>query len=342
MLLLFFLTYFLLLSLLLHYEAANPISHIRTWGDAIWYSAVTLTTVGYGDVYPISTTGKIIGYVFLLLSLGVYGLLIGQIASVMNSIREHKKFGLHGTKFENHVVIIGWNSLAKTVIDQLIATGRKVAIVTDQKNDVEIIQEYYLPKTVYVLFSDYENFDLLEKANIAGASIIFVNLEDDTQKLVYVLNLKKHFDNPKMIVTLENANLKHTFQSAGVRYAISRHEIASKLLASYIFEPDVAEFSEEIISYATNDEEYDIKQFKVAKDNPFIQSEYGKSFYALKRDYNVILIGLVRLENGERKLYKNPEDQFLIQEKDYLIMIMNRKAEEKIQKIFQVGEGYQH
>ncbi|MEJ0031859.1 MAG: hypothetical protein WDO15_16455 [Bacteroidota bacterium] len=46
---------------------------------------------------------------------------------------------------------------------------------------------------MYTLFADYNNFDLIEKAaNLKKASIVFINLGDDTEKLVYIINIKKH------------------------------------------------------------------------------------------------------------------------------------------------------
>ena len=79
---------------------------------------------------------------------------------------------------------------------------------------------------------------------------MFINLTNDTEKLVYILNLKKSFPNLDYVVTLDNGDLKNTFISAGVTNTISKHEISSKLLASYMFEPDVAAYSESILSFA--------------------------------------------------------------------------------------------
>ncbi|MDH5380495.1 MAG: potassium channel family protein, partial [Cyclobacteriaceae bacterium] len=262
--------YLFLLYLLVHYEAGHSEATIKNWNDALWYSTVTLTTVGYGDMVPHTTAGRAIGSVFILFSLGLYGLLIGQFTNIMNTIKENKKLGMNGTSFKNHVVIIGWTDFGKAVTDQLVAAHRKVAIVTMDKDNIEIISENYSKKDVFILFSDYNNPESLQKANIEDSSVVFVNLQDDTEKLVYILNLKKYIENLTYIVTLDNANLKNTFIAAGVTYAISKNEISSKLLASYIFEPDVAQYSEEIISYATNDAEHDIKQFVILEENPYI------------------------------------------------------------------------
>jgi len=331
--------YIFLVFRLWGYEQHVQDAPIKNLSDAFWYSIVTLTTVGYGDIVPASEEGRIIGYIFLFLSIGIYGILIGQFSTVISNINENNKIGMHGTSFQNHIVVIGWTQVGKTVIDQLIRAGRKVAVVTKNRDNIDLLHELYDKKQVFILYSDYENFELLDKANIEHCSSVFINLENDTDKLVYILNIKKHFENLQFVVTLENANLKQTFINAGVKYAISKNEITSRLLASYMFEPDVAQYSEEILAYPIEETDYDIKQFRILKGNPFIKQEYDKSFYELKKMYNVILIGLVREENGQKTVHKNPQDNFIIQEGDFLMMIMNRAAESKIRKVFSIKEG---
>ncbi|MBS1559561.1 MAG: potassium channel protein [Bacteroidetes bacterium] len=337
--LIFTLIYGGLLALLLRVEEGLPDSKINTTQDAMWYLVETLTTVGYGDALPVTYWGRMIGFVFLLSSLGVYGFIIGQIANFMSTLREEKALGLNGTSFKNHVVIIGWNEFGQSVISHLIGAGRQVAVITKDRGHIDIIREYYPQDKVFTLYSDYNNFDQLEKANIQQASIVFVNLNDDTEKLVYIINIKKHFANLNYVVTLDNGNLKSTFEHAGVTYTISKNEISSKLLASYIYEPDVAYFSEELMAFAHQEDEYDMKQFSVKPDNVFINTPYDKAFFELKKDYNVVLIGLVKKINGQRKLLKNPEGNIKIEAGDYLVMLMDGKGRDKLAKLFKLEEG---
>ena len=331
--------YSTLVWLLLDLESEAPNSRLRTLQDALWYLTETLTTVGYGDVLPVTYWGRMIGFTFLLSSLGVYGFIIGQIANFMSTLKEQRDLGLNGTEFNNHAVIIGWNDFAQSVISHLVAAGRQVAIITKDRASIDIIREYYSIDTVYTLYSDYNNFDLLEKANIKQASIVFINLEDDTEKLVYIINIKRHYKDLNYVVTLDNGNLKNTFVNAGVTYAISKNEISSKLLASYIYEPDVAIFSEEIIAYAHEDHEYDMKEFLITGSNPFLGMPYEKAFFDLKKQCNVVLIGMVRVNEGKRNLFKNPEGGIAIQDGDYLVMLMDRKGQDKLKRVFNIEEG---
>jgi len=335
-----FFFYGVMLTILLGFEETAPGSKIKSFQDGMWYLLETLTTVGYGDTLPVTYWGRMIGFVFLLSSFGVYGFIIGQISNFMSTLKEQKDLGLNGTNFEGHVVMIGWNDFGHSVITHLIGAGRKVGVVTKDRSSIDIIREYYTPDEVYTLFSDYNNFDLLEKAaKLSKASIVFINLNDDTEKLVYIINIKKHFANLNYVVTLENGNLKNTFQNAGVTYAISKNEISSKLLASYIYEPDVALFSEEIIAFAHEQDEYDMKQFYVANDNPLKGMYYETAFFDLKKQCNVILIGIVKMKNGQHQLIKNPESNMTIESGDYLLMLMNGKGQDKLKRVFHIEEG---
>ena len=81
----FLLFYAVLLILLVMSEKDQPGAHIHTIGDAIWYSLVTISTVGYGDVTPVSHAGHIIGIIFLLMSMGLLVALFGSVVSVLTS-----------------------------------------------------------------------------------------------------------------------------------------------------------------------------------------------------------------------------------------------------------------
>lgn len=79
------LIYLGLLSLLYLSEYADGNATIRTFSDALWYSLVTLTTVGYGDLTPVTPLGHAVGAVFLLMSAGMLVTLLGAVISFVTS-----------------------------------------------------------------------------------------------------------------------------------------------------------------------------------------------------------------------------------------------------------------
>ena len=93
------------------------------------------------------------------------------------------------------------------------------------------------------------------------------------------------------------------------------------------------------MSYASSEYDHDIKEFKVLKENPFCGRKYIDAFLGLKKNCNSILIGISKLEKGQRVLYKNPEDDISVLEGDYLIMITDARSEKLLDKVFQTEEG---
>lgn len=81
----FILFYFGLLAALIYFEKDQPGSQIHTFADAIWFSLVTISSVGYGDLTPVTPAGHVIGVIFLLMSMGVLVALFGSVVSVVTS-----------------------------------------------------------------------------------------------------------------------------------------------------------------------------------------------------------------------------------------------------------------
>jgi ion transport protein len=69
-------------------ESRSPSANITTGGDALWWGIVTMTTVGYGDKYPVTTGGRLIGVVVMVIGVGLFGTLSGFLANVFLAPRK--------------------------------------------------------------------------------------------------------------------------------------------------------------------------------------------------------------------------------------------------------------
>ena len=73
---------------ILRAEAGDPNANIKTAQDALWYIIVTMSTVGYGDFYPVTTIGHEIGTVVIVIGVGIFGTLTGYLANLFLSPRK--------------------------------------------------------------------------------------------------------------------------------------------------------------------------------------------------------------------------------------------------------------
>lgn len=98
-------------------ESGAPEANITTGGDAIWYTYVTMTTVGYGDKYPVTSWGRAIGMVIMAAGVGLFGTLTGYLANAFLSPK----------KKDGGVVATVATGTEGTLVEMraLVATSRK-------------------------------------------------------------------------------------------------------------------------------------------------------------------------------------------------------------------------
>lgn len=297
-------------------EAAN----IRDVGDAVWYGIVTLTTVGYGDYYPVSTPGQVVGLLFVLSSLGVLGILIGKIADLFTSYRERRRLGHHGTDATDHVIIFGWNRSTERIVQQLRILDRRIVIVTPFRDHIDTIHERF-SDAVFPLYSDLDDASLLRRVNLGQADRALFNIDSDTDALIHILNLRKDFPDVGFVVAVQNEELRTPFQNAGVAKVVSSTTNAAHLIASVIFEPDVAAFAQELITTAHDEENYNIQQYELQSNSPAADHSYGTLFRRLYESHDVLLIGVSRTNEDNQQLIKLPPDDLDLDTGDVLILI---------------------
>lgn len=328
-----------LLFLILIVERRSPQASLNSFFEVVYYGFVTIAAVGYGDFVPVTTLGRILALILVVGSIALLGIFTGQITNEIRRFMENKKLGLYGTKMTNHFVMIGWDQFGMNVVKNVLPSGKDIAIITNNPDDIDLIYSIFDNNNVFVLFSDFNKIENFKLANIENSVSVFINFQNDSETLVQLINIKKHFKNLSYIVSLNNNELRDTFHAAGVTFSVSNNEVASKLVASYIFEPDVAHFTEDIMDNISEEEDFDLEEFKVIEQNPFVGKDYFDVFIELKKDYNCVILGLSRKIGEEYKIIKNPRIGEKIQLNDYLIMLIDGSSKRLVEKHFGVKEG---
>ena len=77
--------------LVLQFEGRSPDANIKTGGDALWWAVVTITTVGYGDYYPVTTLGRLTGVSVMFAGVGIIGALASILASILGAAAQDRR-----------------------------------------------------------------------------------------------------------------------------------------------------------------------------------------------------------------------------------------------------------
>jgi voltage-gated potassium channel len=84
--------------IVLRAEQGAPNANIKTYHDAVWWAFVTITTVGYGDYYPVTTLGQSMAIILMFFGLGIIGVLSSFLASTFISLQSRRKAKVEGEK----------------------------------------------------------------------------------------------------------------------------------------------------------------------------------------------------------------------------------------------------
>ena len=326
-------------------ERDEDYSGLDDFADSFWYSIVTLSTVGYGDRYPVTTQGKIASFFLIVFTFTFLGAMIGSITDAFNEARKREMLGMDGTDFTGHVVICGWTNIGKVTLDELIATEQKTVVITDDEDEITKIRDAGDKKYLYTVFGDYKNPKVLKRANIDEAKTIVIATDDDTESLIISLTVKDINPDARMIVSINNDELKNTLYSAGVTYVSSPTEMAGRMVASAAFEPEVARFVEDI---TTSTSGYDVQQYVISPTSFANGMSVAKFQKKMQEMDGPLLVAVGKYKPEKRKnrgspenwkLITNPSSKLKIKENDVVVVIGNSEENGRLARSLKSKQG---
>ncbi|MFD2093450.1 ion channel [Blastococcus deserti] len=157
-------------------------SDIAAPGTYWWYFLVTSATVGYGDVFPVSTAGRVVGTYVIVGGIVTLTLLFTQLAGALQSIRGRRLRGVVPLDLSDHVVLLGyWPGRTERIVAELTAEGR-VQVALCAWGDVP---ENPMPDrpSVHFVRGDLAHEDVMTRACVARARTAVIDGRDDNETL---------------------------------------------------------------------------------------------------------------------------------------------------------------
>ena len=217
---------------------------------ALWWGMVTLTTVGYGDVVPVTFLGRLVGVTLMVIGFLSLSLVTATVASVFIERKFRQEKGLEAVKATQHILILGWPEDAEALLDQLLKRlPVSIAVVLINKappEQMDAIKERYPQNAVFYLRGDYSREEILLKANVQGAfkAIILADRQPgetaaqvDQRTLFTALTLKALHAKIRIMGELLRPENRAYLERAGAEEVLIRGQYDSSLLAGAIASP---------------------------------------------------------------------------------------------------------
>ena len=154
-------------------EPGEGATWLERFGRGAWWALVTLTTVGYGDVVPVTLAGRLVGVVIILGGVVSLSLITATVASVFIERKFRRERGLEPVKASQHILVLGWSEEAETLLDQLLKRlppDIPVVLINKQPPEqMEALLDRYPTRPPIFLRGDYSREEVLFKANVRQA-----------------------------------------------------------------------------------------------------------------------------------------------------------------------------
>ena len=219
------------------------IEHYR-FLDAFYMTIITISTVGFQEVHPLSDQGRVFTAFLILTSFGTFAYALTIISKYvidgeLNKYLKNKRLNNTIQKLQNHVIICGYGRNGKQAAHVLKKHNQRFVVIEQKNTVIAGMNQTYKE---LVLEGDSTRDEVLENAGIRNARALITTLPIDADNLFIVLTAKAL--NPKLTIIsrASDDNTDKKLKIAGATNVIMPDKIGGAHMASLVMKPDVMEF----------------------------------------------------------------------------------------------------
>ena len=241
--------------------------HHATLFDGLFMTFITVTTVGYNELYPLGTAGRVLAMVVAAGGIGTVGYTFGTMIDLLvnnQSVEERRRLRMQNQieQLSGHFVIAGLGRVGREAADELTAAGVKFVVVDTSDESLKLaVEERWL-----FIKGDATEDEVLQRAGIVRAKGLVVTAANDATNLYVILSAR--LLNPGLFIAsraVDNASVPKLMR-AGANRAISPYAIGGRRLAHLMLSPRVVDFFETALK--TGDRSLNIGDLSIAQGAP--------------------------------------------------------------------------
>jgi voltage-gated potassium channel len=235
---------FLLLTIIFTGTIFYHFHESARWLDAFYMTVITVATVGFGEIVPLSDIGRVFTAFLILGSFGIFAYAVSSITKFVidgefNIIQKNRKLKAELEKLSQHVIICGYGRNGKQAASVLKKFDQRFVVIEQKKELTDTMNHDYKH---LVITGDSTHDDVLIKAGIQNAKALITTLPIDADNLFIVLTARSLNPTLTIISRASEDGTDKKLRIAGANNVIMPDKIGGAHMAELVMKPDVIEF----------------------------------------------------------------------------------------------------
>jgi voltage-gated potassium channel len=295
--------------------------------DALYMTIITLSTIGYGEVYKLHPGGKI--FTICLILGGVFGFVYsateiirivvsGELAQLYGKQRMERAL----TKLNDHIIVCGYGRMGHLICKEFSRLHKPFVIID---NSADSFKDFNLPHGI-TLVGDATSDDLLRQAGVERAHYLVTVMASDADNLFTTMSAR--LLNAKLVIVarVEDTQSEQKLKRAGANRVVSPYQIGGSRVALAVLKPTVVDFIE--LTTRTEHIALQLEETKIEADSALAGLNLVDA--RLRAEHHIIIVAIKK--QAEHMLF-NPPPETILEVGDILVAIGSRDHLGKLEQL---------
>lgn len=295
--------------------------------DALYMTTITISTVGFGEIKPLSTIGRMMTIVIIITGVAILAyttstllqlVIDGEFAKNMG----RKKLNKLLDRLDDHYIICGYGRIGSLIANELYENNKPFVII---ESDPEIIKKLENRRIPFIPL-DATSEEALVIAGIMKAKGLITAVKSDADNVFIALTARGLNPNIYILSRASDENTEKTLIRAGANKVILPYVIGGKRMAHVLLRPTVTEFFDVTMTD---------KQLGLVMEESIVSPKsklIGKNLIEsnLRKDFGVIIVAI---KKGNGKMIFNPSPTEILDENDVIVVLGKKDDVSKMNEI---------
>lgn len=301
--------------------------------DAVYMTTITLSTVGFQEVHPLSTGGRLVAIALILGGTGslAYGLSVvtafiveGELKDILGKRRMEKALArLHG-----HVIVCGAGETGKHVVEELLKTHTPCVVIEQNLAQLKHLERF---GSTPVIEGDATDGEILTRARIGVARGLIATLPSDKDNLFVILTARELNPNIRIVSRLIEDESLPKLRKAGADAVVSSNHIGGLRMVSEMIRPRVVSFLDSMLRDPRR--VLRVEEAEVVSGSPVV----GKTLRELDLINRVGLVVIAKRHGPDGDFEYNPRPSSPLDAGDFLIVCGEPRQVEALREVLAKG-----